>query len=334
MQEHNDIQDECGTNVFEQAIIEITDYCNFKCIHCYNDASHYQRSFDDIKKNIDIFEKLGVKSVILTGGEVLTYYEFEKVYRYLCQKNFEVTIFTNGSKIFDYKDLWIELPPSKFSISLYGINEAMYKDFTKTCDMFKRVKAGMDWIFDMKIPFEIKVIVTKKNIAKVMNGEYTKFANHYNTAIRYGMELFETELHSSVINDLRLDVDEMVSFMNLSINDKRRKRYLECEDYDPIYQECKAGRSSLAVNSRGEYCICLRDVEYGYISENIDEIRQFLINRKNELNVINSNRGCASCKANDICNGICSLEPSMPGSVVCNFHNRMMKVVAEENLNV
>ena len=73
------------------ATIEILNFCNFKCIHCYNQNL---KSCFLIKETffnlIDSMVKLGCKNITLTGGEPTLHPNFEEFYRYCNHKNLKI----------------------------------------------------------------------------------------------------------------------------------------------------------------------------------------------------------------------------------------------------
>ncbi|HPD60977.1 MAG TPA: hypothetical protein PKV48_04350, partial [Thermodesulfobacteriota bacterium] len=51
-------------------VFEITDRCNLKCLHCYQEnGGKEELNFHEIKVILDDLEKLGTLKVTLTGGE-------------------------------------------------------------------------------------------------------------------------------------------------------------------------------------------------------------------------------------------------------------------------
>ena len=56
----------------DYAWIELTNQCNLRCVHCYNETEHRvkkQLSYDDFVHVVDELVRIGVKSVQLIGGE-------------------------------------------------------------------------------------------------------------------------------------------------------------------------------------------------------------------------------------------------------------------------
>ena len=80
------------------ATLELTNRCNFNCVHCYinqpaNDQVAKQRELttDQVKKIIDDMAEVGVLFLTLTGGEPLLRPDFAEIYTCL--------LYTSGSKL-------------------------------------------------------------------------------------------------------------------------------------------------------------------------------------------------------------------------------------------
>ncbi|MDR3178605.1 MAG: radical SAM protein [Oscillospiraceae bacterium] len=105
----------------------ITGKCNFKCRHCYLNASEakfgeisYKTCIDFIKQ----FEECGILNVSLTGGEPLIRENFFDIVKTLCDKNIKITtIDTNGYLINEdfLKKIESKKINPEFSISFDGI---------------------------------------------------------------------------------------------------------------------------------------------------------------------------------------------------------------------
>jgi len=105
----------------------ITEKCNFKCKYCrglenfiYEDRKEKQLSFEEIKKNIDIWcFSIPLENIRFSGGEPTLHRDIKKIVEYSKQKGIKrIAISTNGSNNLElYKDL-IKLGVNDFSISL------------------------------------------------------------------------------------------------------------------------------------------------------------------------------------------------------------------------
>lgn len=83
--------------------IEPSLYCNYKCLYCYTYSNNTSKGegipFDKLTAIISESSNLGLKSIILVGGEPLLYPDLDKIIT--TAKNSEITtvIFTNGYSI-------------------------------------------------------------------------------------------------------------------------------------------------------------------------------------------------------------------------------------------
>jgi len=116
------------------AWIEISNRCNLKCRHCYNESDiHCDKimSLYNYKIVIDNLVKLGVRKVQIIGGE--PFYdknELRKMLNYTIGKFQFIEIFTNGTLI--TKEWFSFLAENKIHIALsvYSYNEKMHDRVT------------------------------------------------------------------------------------------------------------------------------------------------------------------------------------------------------------
>ena len=87
-------------------LIEVTQLCNNKCIHCYNNlpggdlkAKEEELSFDEYRRILDEIVDAGCLWLLFTGGEIFIRKDFIDIYTYARQKGLLITLFTNGTLI-------------------------------------------------------------------------------------------------------------------------------------------------------------------------------------------------------------------------------------------
>jgi len=84
-------------------IFNITKRCNLKCSHCYLESQDKQYkgelSWSKIKKIIDIFGKIKIPVLLLSGGEPLMHKDIFKIIDYAKNKSIRVGLSTNGTLI-------------------------------------------------------------------------------------------------------------------------------------------------------------------------------------------------------------------------------------------
>lgn len=105
----------------------ITEYCNFRCPYCrglkdeiYGDRKVKELSFEEIKRNIDLWcRDIPLENIRFSGGEPTLHRDIVEIVAYAKNKGIKrIAISTNGSNKFDlYKEL-VKAGCNDFSISL------------------------------------------------------------------------------------------------------------------------------------------------------------------------------------------------------------------------
>ncbi len=121
----------------QHGTLELTPYCNLDCKMCYVHLNCDQFSKDRLipvetwKKLIDDAHDAGMLYASLTGGECLTYPEFDELYHYLYSKGIVPCILSNGLLIDEKRlDFFKRYPPSHIQVTLYGSSDDAYEAVT------------------------------------------------------------------------------------------------------------------------------------------------------------------------------------------------------------
>ena len=123
--------------VYECINLHFTDFCNYKCIHCFVNKENYELSLENIKICVDrikeYFEKNGVKGRInIAGGEPLISRNINEIIDYIYSKGISISIITNGYYL---SEEFIKRNSKKISsigISVDSINNSINK-ITGSC---------------------------------------------------------------------------------------------------------------------------------------------------------------------------------------------------------
>lgn len=149
----NDISQEAEKNVFEfdyelfddcysfekckLAYLEVTDVCNYQCIHCYANINSSATSFLSLEiaeKYLRQIASIGKCDVRVTGGEPFLNKNICQIFDAICGLVTPITqhsAVTNGS--FELKDALHALELGfELQISIYGINSDKFCYFTKS----------------------------------------------------------------------------------------------------------------------------------------------------------------------------------------------------------
>lgn len=84
----------------EKLYIELTNRCNLKCAHCYNDSNNgicFDLPFDNITDMLEYAKECKLKSIALSGGEALLYPHISDVFEKCKELELDVLLLTNGT---------------------------------------------------------------------------------------------------------------------------------------------------------------------------------------------------------------------------------------------
>ena len=116
---------------------ELTPLCNFDCKMCYVHLEHDQMAHNHIlpvaiwKSIIHQAWEMGMIRATISGGECLTYPDFEELFIYLHSLGCEVSVLTNGFLLDDKRiQFFKEHTPSLIQVTLYGWNDDVYERVT------------------------------------------------------------------------------------------------------------------------------------------------------------------------------------------------------------
>lgn len=141
------------------AWIELTNKCNLKCIHCYNEQGTIPKTtltLQDLKHVIDELKKNGVKKVQLIGGEPFVLSKkilFEMIdYVALHMEDFEV--FTNGTLINESDLIYLKdkYPNINIATSLHSYIEEEHEKVTNIKGSFQKTLSTLKSLSRLGIP--------------------------------------------------------------------------------------------------------------------------------------------------------------------------------------
>lgn len=122
--------------------LHFTHNCNLKCKHCFQNSSPQSNKYKELTPNewINIFEQfeaIRVRNVTLTGGEIMFYPYFDKVFKEIVNKRINYRVLTNGTLINDNNIDDLSKENVSLSISLDG-HSSQTHDFLRGNGTFQR----------------------------------------------------------------------------------------------------------------------------------------------------------------------------------------------------
>lgn len=139
----------------EEIKIELTNYCKRGCIHCSSDANTHGLIELDIDKVFDIVNQaknMGVKSIVLTGGEATEYNGIEDLVRYISAKGFkEIKLYTMCEPTMPKFNLIKKLKNAGLTEVVYSLTVSLTRDdavrFDNILEFLKEISNMMNLSF-------------------------------------------------------------------------------------------------------------------------------------------------------------------------------------------
>jgi len=130
--------------------VSVTDRCNFRCVYCRSaDPENYRDhdeilSWDELRRLVRIFVRLGISKVRVTGGEPLVRDGVESLISYLKTIGVEdLSMTTNGRLLADRCEKLIAAGLDRINISLDSLDPIKFQKITRTRS-YDTVMRGID----------------------------------------------------------------------------------------------------------------------------------------------------------------------------------------------
>lgn len=160
---------------------EVTGRCNLKCEHCYN--AQYAQKVDDELTTDEIFDlikqlrDLGVRQVVLTGGEALTRQDFLSIVEEFISNRIRVSsVFSNGILLSDEVLEFLTHCGSKVNtfISLDGLtpqshNALRMSSSLNSTDIFESAIDAIKRTVNSGLSTRINTIIHRSNFEELPN---------------------------------------------------------------------------------------------------------------------------------------------------------------------
>lgn len=160
------------------AWIEITNKCNLKCKHCYNESDPHSDNimeFVDYCRIIDSLSKMGVSKIQIIGGEpFFNKDKLREMLDYTVGKFSFIEIFTNGTLI---TDDWFEYLVENniyIALSVYSYIPQMHDSVTGLEGTFKKTHQTIEKLKEYDIPYRVcNVLMKDIKLGEKNNNLYT-----------------------------------------------------------------------------------------------------------------------------------------------------------------
>lgn len=238
--------------------VELTNSCNFRCSHCYKEAT-ITNDFIDESRIVSFLKKIidKIHGVTLTGGEATLYPAFSSIVNELPTNC--IALLSNGS--------YLSMIPNEtlsrlghVQISLYGCTEEEYVLFAKST-RFNDVVDGIRKVVNMGLSHDIAIILRPSNINLLE--QYMQFLSECGISrVRFGLA---TDVGRNINGDWSLNEEQC--HIASKVIDRIKKSFpkIVMEDFrwqvdfgipplpikDNYSMKCGGGKYSIIVSESG-----------------------------------------------------------------------------------
>ena len=318
----------------------INNQCNLRCTYCYVSKTPKKMSKEIAKKAVDkiIFsaKKHGFKDITFkfAGGEPLL--EFKQVLdtvnyaRDLAKKNninIGFVIISNGVLLTDKICQLIKKNKLKLAISLDGLGK--YHDqtriFANGLGTFKYVEKGINNLLKYKIPFNVIITISSKNIDNIPGLTKYLLKNRINFIFNFFRE--NPNVKEELKGDDKKLVKQLIKAYKIIENNLPRENIinglLDRVDFrKPHLYGCGMGQNYLVIRHDGKLLNCqmIQNKVIGSVEDEdlVETMRKGSFIRPLGLTV-ESKTPCKDCQWKYICCGGCPL--SLNGKFLTNSPN-------------
>ncbi len=162
----NMLQDKFGRR-FHYLRLSITDVCNFSCEYCLPDGYQCDTDRDflsliEIKRIASAFAKLGTSKIRITGGEPSLRKDLPEAIR-ACANTpgiKQVAITTNGYKLPDHIDSWVEAGLTQMNVSIDSLDPRMFASITGH-DKLDVILRGIDRAIELGVTVKVNAVLMR-----------------------------------------------------------------------------------------------------------------------------------------------------------------------------
>lgn len=281
-------------------MFDVTDYCNFRCKHCYKNQPDECLDLDlmHIKKFIKMLQSRGINpNIVLSGGEPFLHNQLYDILDYVCDGR-SVRVNTNGilldenniNKLKKYKNL-------KIQVSLDGYDKESFFE-VRNNDGFDCILKNTVMAFKTGLDIYFRATITNKTI-----NSYEKFID---LSKKVGVPLIMRAFYNTgevEQQELKVEFAQLCDWQENIIKKNQIKytggRNLLAENSCPLIRE-NVRYSTLTVDNHGRVypCQLLRTSKFymgNIITDSFENIFADYDKRRDILKKIIDSDSCNKC---------------------------------------
>ena len=152
-------------------IIEITQICNERCVHCYipHESKNIKMDENDFYKIIDECKTLGtVVDIKISGGECMIHPSFKQFISHVKKSGFALTVMTNLTLLDDeIVDILKNGTLSKVQVSLFSLKPEIHDQITAVPGSLNKVLSNLERLYEEDIPVCIAIQIMELNKGEI-----------------------------------------------------------------------------------------------------------------------------------------------------------------------
>jgi radical SAM protein with 4Fe4S-binding SPASM domain len=150
---------------------EITNTCNLRCLHCYNDAGPHRKQFfslGEIECIVGKLDRMNVGRISLSGGEPLLHPHFLDLITILRERGIPWSLFSNAVLIDEKmaKNL-VDYGIRKVTTSLDGSTAKSHDFLRGVKGSFQKTVNAIKILKEYNVPIEARCALHKKNVREI-----------------------------------------------------------------------------------------------------------------------------------------------------------------------
>ena len=145
-------------------MLEVTDRCNLRCLHCYlGDAGTTDLDLDAAGGVLEEFGRMGGLRLMVTGGEPLLYPHFDELNRSLEGRPYRRVLLTNGTLLRDADYRALNFDEVQFSLD--GLEGG--HDFLRGRGGFRRTVRAVEDALGAGLQVSVATVLHARNLGEV-----------------------------------------------------------------------------------------------------------------------------------------------------------------------
>lgn len=321
------------------AYLHITNICNLNCIGCYSyDNTRnacLDKSKDTIEKYMYELNKVGVKRIVISGGEPLLRKDITEILKY-AKEELEIPvidIITNGT--IHKKELIKSIKPyvSSIAVSIDGYSKEHPK-FIRDDGIFEKVVSTVELIRDAGVQVSILPTIHSKNYLNI--NEYIKLSKELGVGISFSiLSCNNEEFKEHILEESHFD--EIVRCL------LQKEDGIHVEDSPlnftiDVGHSCGTGKHIISIASDGSVYPCHMLHDEKFKMGNLDEstlkgiLDSNIIAKKFQKLTVENIEECNKCEYMYLCKGGCRARSYFAnGNVDCkDSYCKMNKIYFDE----